>query len=111
MEFNNHRRQFIRHTTQLAVGGALGGFLVEVNAEETDKGVYETSVDTEDQCATCGFWGGIRKVSKDGKTVITQSVGWCNNPESPNYHNLTAPDTGPMKLWRKWGILVQEKTA
>ncbi|OQW94123.1 MAG: hypothetical protein BWK79_07490 [Beggiatoa sp. IS2] len=111
MELDHHRRHFMRRTTQLAVGGALGSLLIGVHAGETDKGVYETSTDTEGKCATCEFWGGIRKVSKDGKILIAQSVGWCNNPESHNYHNLTTPDTGPMPLWRKWGILIQEKTA
>lgn len=111
MEFDNRRRHFIRRTAQIAVGGAVGSLLLGAQAAGTDKGVYETGTDTEGKCATCEFWGGVRKVTKDGKTVITYSVGWCNNPESPNYHNVTTPDAGPMPLWRKWGILIQEKTA
>jgi len=60
---------------------------------------------TEGQCATCKYWGGIRKLSKDGKTVCAQSLGYCNNPESHNYHKTTTPETGPMKKWRKWGAI------
>jgi hypothetical protein len=111
MKFDQHRRHFIRRTTQLAVGGTLAGLWVGVHAEEADKGLYEMSAETEGKCATCEFWGGMRKVSKDGKTLIAQSVGWCNNPESHNYQSLTVPSNGPMPLWRKWGILTQEKTA
>lgn len=59
----------------------------------------------EKVCATCRFWGGVRRVSEDKKTVHCESLGWCNNPDSPNYQTMTTPETGPMDAWRKWEAL------
>ena len=61
----------------------------------------------KDTCATCQFWGGMRKVSEDKKQVITQSMGWCNNPDSPNHRKLTAAEHKMKKaaIWKKWDVL------
>lgn len=61
----------------------------------------------KDVCATCQFWGGMRKISDDKKTVIAQSMGWCNNPDSPNHQKLTAADHRMNKpgIWKKWPAL------
>ena len=58
-------------------------------------------------CGTCDFWGGMRKVSNDKKTVKAQSMGWCNNPFSPNYQNLTSADHVMKKsgVWKRWSAL------
>jgi anaerobic selenocysteine-containing dehydrogenase len=95
------RRSFVRRTGQLALGGLLGGVVLEAHA---DKGFTMDSA-TEGQCATCRFWGGIRKVSEDGKSITTQSLGWCNNPKSMSFQKMTPPDFGPMKSWTKWEAL------
>ncbi len=61
----------------------------------------------KDICATCRFWGGIRKLSDDGGKVIAQSMGWCNNPDSPNHRKLTMADHQMKKAdtWTKWAVL------
>jgi hypothetical protein len=71
------------------------------------KGVAAVIVDAsrEGVCATCRFWGGTRRVSDDGKAVHGESLGWCNNRESPHFQSMRAPDAGPMKNWRKWEAL------
>jgi hypothetical protein len=58
-------------------------------------------------CGTCEFWGGMRKVSEDKNTIKAQSMGWCNNPDSPNYQNLTSVDHVMKKsgIWKKWSVL------
>jgi len=61
----------------------------------------------KDTCATCQFWGGMRKISEDKQQVIAQSMGWCNNPESMNHQKLTSADHQMQKagIWRKWAAL------
>lgn len=56
-------------------------------------------------CATCRFWGGRRRVSEDKQAVYSESLGWCNNPDSYHYQAMTTPETGPMKSWLKWEAL------
>jgi hypothetical protein len=61
----------------------------------------------ENTCATCQFWGGMRKISDDKTTLTAQSMGWCNNPSSPNHQKLTAADHRMKKpgIWTKWPAL------
>ena len=66
---------------------------------------YVMSSSVEQHCVTCEFWGGQRRVSEDGKAITVGGLGWCNNPESPNFQKLTSPEHGPMKTWRKWSAL------
>jgi len=54
------------------------------------------------RCATCDFWGGPRRISRDGKSITVTGLGWCNNPKSENYEKITSPDHGPMAVWKKW---------
>ncbi len=97
-----NRRKFLGKTSALFTLAAIGG----VASSSANAGLhFEMSSDTEGKCATCKYWGGIRKLSKDGKTVCAQSLGYCNNPESHNYHKTTTPETGPMKKWKKWGAI------
>jgi len=74
-------------------GGPSDGLLLDATAQ--------------DICATCRFWGGMRKLSDDGENVIAQSMGWCNNPDSHNYRKLTMPDHRMKKagIWTKWAAL------
>jgi len=74
-------------------GGPGGDLAVDVAAEDT--------------CATCRFWGGMRKLSDDGKQVLARSKGWCNNPDSPNHRRLTMADhqMGKADVWKKWTAL------
>lgn len=55
-------------------------------------------------CGTCEFWGGQRRVSKDGKTITSTGLGWCNNARSDHYQELTRPDH-VMDTWKKWSVL------
>ncbi len=95
------RRAFGRRAGKIALGGLLSGALINAHAETG----FTMDSAAKGQCATCRFWGGIRKVSEDGKTITTQSLGWCNNPKSMSYHKMTPPDFGPMKSWTKWEAL------
>lgn len=63
--------------------------------------------DSKDMCVTCDYWGGMRMTSDDRTQVAAQSLGWCNNPDSPNYHKLTAADHKMKKtgIWKQWGAL------
>jgi len=111
------RRSFIVQTGQLVVGTLLGAHLTPAGApehmgghahEEGEGGSAQefiTPADTTRHCATCQYWGGIRRVSRDRKQVSSQSLGWCNNPKSHHYQQTTTPDTGPMKSWRRWDAL------
>jgi hypothetical protein len=49
----------------------------------------------------------MRKVSKDKTMVTAQSMGWCNNPNSMNYQNLTPADKVMKKtgIWKKWSAI------
>ena len=104
----NGRRTFLRATGGLLATGLAGGTILKANAGQMTHGSVEGFVleaATTGKCGTCRFWGGRRRVSKDLKTVTTESLGMCNNPESMNYHTVTTPDTGPMKKWEKWEAL------
>jgi hypothetical protein len=39
--------------------------------------------------------------------VIAQSMGWCNNPDSPNHQKLTEANHHMKKagVWQKWAVL------
>jgi|GEM_PF-705459 len=70
-------------------------------------GDFAVDATLEDICATCRFWGGMRKLSDDGKKVMARSMGWCNNPDSPNHRKLTMADHRMRKadVWKKWAAL------
>lgn len=77
----------------------------EISAPADDG--WKLTSDTKSRCGTCEFWGGMRRISDDKKEVVAVSLGWCNNPNSPNYqkmtpavHEMTKPNT-----WAKWGAL------
>jgi hypothetical protein len=74
-------------------GGMGDGLRISTSAEKT--------------CATCRFWGGMRRVDEDKAEITTQSMGWCNNPDSPNYSKLTQADHQMKKpgIWEKWSVL------
>jgi hypothetical protein len=98
------RRSFIGGVAA-AVVAALTGVRTRSVAGDLD---FSMSSATTGKCGTCGFWGGVRKIAADGKTVSFRkesATGWCNNPKSPNYHKKTTPGTGPMQSWRKWEVL------
>lgn len=57
----------------------------------------------EKACATCAFWGGLRKVEKGGGVLAT-TLGVCGNPKSANYQKMTEP-THVMPQWTKWPAL------
>lgn len=48
---------------------------------------------------------GERRLAKDGATLTVMGLGWCSNPKSPNYQNLTSPEHGPMDVWQKWSLI------
>jgi hypothetical protein len=103
-----NRRRFIYRTGQLVAGGLLGSSVLNAQAADApvpSENFYEMPTSTEGKCATCEFWGGVRRLTKDRKQVLVQSLGWCNNPTSRHYQQLTTPETGPMESWKKWGAL------
>jgi anaerobic selenocysteine-containing dehydrogenase len=103
------RREALKTGGALLALGMLGGVsaLPAFAQEGHMKGAKRVpavvvSASREKVCATCRFWGGIRRASEDKKIVNCESLGWCNNPDSPNYQTMTTPETGPMDAWRKW---------
>ena len=104
------RRNFLAATGSLLMGTALGSTVARAAEEHMHGGSGDgLAVDAglTDVCATCQFWGGMRRVSDDGANVVAQSMGWCNNPDSPNKGNLTAADHRMNKtgIWKKWAVL------
>jgi hypothetical protein len=109
-----------QHRRALLVGGSVGcalaalaGTMASASAEEHSghrggaKGVPAMVLDgtREGICGTCRFWGGTRRMSEDRKVVHAESLGWCNNVDSPHFQSMRSPDSGPMKAWRKWEAL------
>ncbi len=107
------RRKLLAGGGVACVIGALGGVSRQASADEHAahqggaKGVPAIVVDANKEgiCATCRFWGGMRRVSEDKRNVYAESLGWCNNADSPHYQTMRAPEAGPMKAWRKWEAL------
>lgn len=106
------RRDFLASTGRLLLGTvALGSMAGYAAAEEHKHGGagdgHRIDSTSEDTCATCEFWGGMRKVSDDKKAVVAQSMGWCNNPDSPNHQKLTMAGHEMKKpsIWKKWAAL------
>ncbi len=106
------RRAFLSNSGQLVAGAiAFGAISAQAVAAEHDHGSpgdgHAIDASAENTCATCQYWGGMRKISDDKSKVVAQSMGWCNNPESPNHKKLTAPDNEMKKagIWKKWAAL------
>jgi anaerobic selenocysteine-containing dehydrogenase len=104
------RRSFLATSGKLLVGTVALGSLA-ARAEEHQHGGEGNGLtvvaSSENMCATCQFWGGMRKVSEGKKEVVAQSMGWCNNPDSPNHGKLTMPDHEMKKagVWKQWAAL------
>jgi len=111
--FSESRRRLLRNSGLAVAGGALLGFGPNTRATEqgsmagAGKGVAAVLIGAEREgiCATCQFWGGLRRVAVDGKSVLAESLGWCNNRASPSFQMMRSPEAGPMKAWRKWDAL------
>jgi hypothetical protein len=113
-EVTPNRRVFLVKSAAVVVGSVLGWAAPRsiARGEESmgamghgEAGGYVMATDISKHCGTCEFWGGPRRISSDGKTITVTGLGWCNNPNSPNYQKMTTPDHGPMDTWRKWGAL------
>jgi hypothetical protein len=111
--FSESRRRLLRTGGLAVASGALLG--IGPNARAADQGstagagpgvaAVLISADREGICATCQFWGGLRRVAVDGKSVLAESLGWCNNRASPSFQMMRSPEAGPMKAWRRWDAL------
>jgi hypothetical protein len=111
--FSESRRRLLRTSGLAVASGALLG--ISPNARAADPGsaagavpgVAAVVIGTEREgiCATCQYWGGLRRVAVDGKSVLAESLGWCNNRASPSFQMMRSPEAGPMKAWRKWDAL------
>ncbi|HKV54494.1 MAG TPA: hypothetical protein VJN94_07600 [Candidatus Binataceae bacterium] len=119
-ELKTDRRRFVVKTAAIL----LGSMLIPVTARRAagagngamkmggmpmmgEGGVegYIMNTSVTNHCGTCEYWGGPRRLSADGKTLTISGLGWCNNPDSPNYRKQTTPDHGPMSTWCKWRAL------
>jgi len=107
------RRGFLAASGKLLVGSVAFG---SIAAHASDEHEHEhggsgqglaVDAQSENRCATCRFWGGMRKISDDGASVVSQSMGWCNNPNSPSHRKLTAADHQMNKpgIWKKWAAI------
>jgi aryl-phospho-beta-D-glucosidase BglC (GH1 family) len=108
----DNRRSFLTTSGKLILGtvalGSLAAHAEEHGHEHGDPGDGQPiPASAENRCATCQFWGGMRKLAEDNKEVIAQSMGWCNNPDSPNHGKLTKPDHEMKKagIWKRWGAI------
>ena len=107
------RRKFLATSGKLLVGtAALGAIGVQAAEEHAHMhggagNGLAIPASSENTCATCQFWGGMRKVSEDRTEVVVQSMGWCTNPDSPNHQKLTSADHQMKKtgIWTKWAVL------
>lgn len=113
------RRKFLKNGGMFLASGVFGGAVISANAAEHEghmdqgghlksmKGIDAFVVDASQEgiCATCRYWGGVRRATEDKKSVHCESLGWCNNPDSHHYQSKTTPVTGPMDTWRKWEAL------
>jgi anaerobic selenocysteine-containing dehydrogenase len=105
------RRNFLASSGTLLLGavalGPLAAYATEDRAQAGSGQGHRIDAKTQNTCGTCQFWGGMRKVSKDKTEVVAQSMGWCNNPDSPNYQKLTMADHEMKKagIWKKWAAL------
>ena len=108
---DQNRRTFAIQVASLAAAVAAG--IGTVEAHELPKEIrmsadgWNIKADTKFRCATCRFWGGMRKITDDKKQVVATSLGWCNNPNSPMYRSMTTPDHEMTKpgVWVKWEAL------
>ena len=107
------RRSFLTSSGKLLVStvalGTIAAHAIQAHARMqggSEDGLAVPAA-AKDTCGTCQFWGGMRKISEDKKEVAAQSMGWCNNPDSPNYQKLTAADNRMKKtgVWKKWPAL------
>lgn len=114
---DSDRRKLMVGGAGLAAGVVLAGAAPSAVAaddaenEHAHAGVSKdgdmVSADVENRCATCLFWGGMRKYSADTKMVTTQSLGWCNNSKSPNHGKMTnsSHEMKVADVWTKWPAL------
>jgi len=111
--FVEARRRLLASGGLAAIGTALVGLSHGANAQgqgidpSGGKGIAGVAIaaDRAGICATCQFWGGMRRVAEDGKSVLAESLGWCNNRASPSFQMMRSPEAGPMQAWRKWDAL------
>jgi hypothetical protein len=110
---DQNRRNFLGASAKLLIGAsALASTSVLASKHGGHKGHgsghgLEIDASTKDTCATCQYWGGMRKLSDAKDKVVAQSMGWCNNPDSMNFQKLTTADHEMKKtgIWRKWDII------
>ncbi len=98
-----------RNALRAVATGLIATASVPVIAKEhggAPSGSIATPASEAGLCATCQFWGGVRRVSADKSTVYSESLGWCNNSASPNFQKTTTPISGPMRMWKKWDALI-----
>lgn len=108
-----NRRNFLASAGRLlvstvALGSVAGTAVAEhMHPQAASDDGHAIDAASKNTCGTCQFWGGMRKISESKSEVIAQSMGWCNNPDSPNYQKLTAADHQMNKpgIWKKWPAL------
>jgi anaerobic selenocysteine-containing dehydrogenase len=115
---NEDRRGFLKAGSAVIATGVIGSLGVNAHASDKDhmeqagpmmgekgQAAYPVKAQEKGICATCQFWGGVRRVSEDRKTVYSESLGWCNNSKSRFFQTKTTPINGPMNSWKKWEAL------
>jgi hypothetical protein len=103
-DIKTDRRAFILKSFTAAAGSVLAAAIIRpaIAAEAAGDAMlghggtegYVLPSTVTQHCGTCEFWGGPRRLSKDGKSITVSGLGWCNNPASPNYEKMTSPETG-----------------
>ncbi len=113
------RRPFMLKTCAIMAGAIAGPAVVGATVKAAaDEHHHETMMGhsgadgyvmpaSAAKCGTCDFWGGPRRVSKDGKTVTFTGLGWCNNAKCPGFREMMGPDHMCQEgtCSRKWAAL------
>ncbi len=84
----NTRRGFLTTSGKLIVGtaalAAMGAHAAEEHAHHGESGDgHAMDAGSENMCATCQFWGGMRKISEDGKQSRRAEHGLVQQPGEP----------------------------
>ena len=118
-EMKTDRRAFMLKTGPLMATALIGPTVIVTAvgavAEEHQHGMMMGHIERDGYtmpasvkgCGTCEFWGGPRRVSKDGKNVTFTGLGWCNNAKCPGYQGMSSPDHQCQQgaCWRGWSVL------
>ena len=113
-EMKTDRRAFMLRTSAVMAAAIVPTVIgtADATAEEHQHGMMTGHIGNDGYtmpasvkgCGTCEFWGGPRRVSKDGKNITFTGLGWCNNAKCSGFQGMSSPDH-QCGTWQNWSIL------